>query len=228
MTELHRVLRPAALVATALLGAMALGACGNSTGTGSNAAASGSATSVTAAAGAATTTLASPATSNPTSGTPTAASSGGVSTAVPAGSEGISQCGTSGLSVALGKNEGAMSHASREIILTNTSGRTCTMKGYGGYGLYVQGRTAMVANVTRGGYLSGIDPGPAQLTLRPGAHAYAMIGWTTPTAGTACLHAVRLAVTPPNQTVSLPVAFSADVCDSGHLSNTAWSAHSLG
>ena len=229
MTYLDRILRPVTLGASVLLAALTLAACGNSTGTGTGTvAASGPTDSSASSTGSDLTASSSPPTSSGTTAAATATGSVGAAApgATTAARAGIAQCGTAGLSVALGRSDAAMSHAARVVVLTNTSGRTCAMEGYGGYGLYVQGSSTLVQNVTRGAGYFGNDPGPTRLLLKPGGHAYAMIGWTTPTAGTSCVQAVRLAVTPPNQTVSLKVAFSAGVCSNGHLNSTAWSARS--
>ena len=69
------------------------------------------------------------------------------------------------LAASLGRQEGAAGTFTQIVILTNMSGRTCTVRGYGGYGLVVAGSSALVEKVTR-----GINPIPRGWSrwLRPG------------------------------------------------------------
>ena len=54
-----------------------------------------------------------------------------------------------------------------------------------------------------------------------------MITWHTGASGAPCVQATTLLVTPPNQTTSLRVPFTEQICDRGALNSTPWIAHPL-
>lgn len=241
MRTTHRTSRPALVGGTVLLAALLSAACGSSHRHQQAApgATSAAAPAPTTSAGGSTSpgslAAAVPATTasagDPTASAPTRTHAHPTPparpTATTTGVPGPVRCTTAMLAASLGRDEGAAGHLTQQVILTNTSRRPCTLRGYGGYGLIVPGSSAPIEKVTRGGFL-GVDPGPSTVTLAPGGHAYALIAWTTGASGEPCVEPTTLLVTPPNQTTSLRVRFAATVCDRGALDCTAWSATPLG
>lgn len=124
---------------------------------------------------------------------------------------------------------GGMGHAGVVVTLTNTSDRTCTIEGYGGFGLLDAQDQPMEANVSRGPTYFTDDPGRSPVTLAPGGSAYAALGWGImgPDGDGTC-DKVRptLIVTPPDEEEYLTTELAAPVCAGAPvaLSGTAYSA----
>jgi Protein of unknown function (DUF4232) len=87
-------------------------------------------------------------------------------------------CGNSDLAMDLGYGTQSQPVQDASVVFTNVSGRTCTLQGYPGAAIVVDGRTVdatRVLNVDRGDQppLSS----PPLVTLAPGASGYAVYQW---------------------------------------------------
>ncbi|GHE06656.1 DUF4232 domain-containing protein [Streptomyces alanosinicus] len=131
--------------------------------------------------------------------TPTAGGGGGAATTVPVSS----RCHTSELSASVGRNDPGAGQENFPVVLTNRSGRTCTLHGYAG-----------AAFVNGSGTQLGPDPrresgSPTTITLRPGQSAWAGLTYSNPgVSGAETATPAALLVTPPNEKDSLRVAWS--------------------
>nr|WP_177198631.1 DUF4232 domain-containing protein [Streptomyces colonosanans] len=144
-----------------------------------------------------------------TAGTPaTPGSSGSASsTAPPTASSGTratsSRCHTSELRASVGANNPGAGQENFPLVLTNHSGRTCTIVGYPG-----------AAFVDASGKQLGPDPkrvsnSPTKITLAPGRSAWAGLTFSNPQvsgAGTATPAAIL--ITPPDERDSLKVTWA--------------------
>jgi hypothetical protein len=113
------------------------------------------------------------------------------------------------------------------VVLTNTSGRTCTVRGYGGLALLGAPRQGVPTDLRR-----VASPAPATVTLTPGRSARSLLHWTVIPAtnenGRTCEPtAVAVVVTPPNQTTAAvrPWTFG-PVCQHGLIQQNAYVAGS--
>lgn len=124
---------------------------------------------------------------------------------------------------------GGMGNAGVVVTLTNTSGRTCTVQGYGGFGLLDEQDQTIATNVNRGPTYFADDPGRQAVTLAPGGSAYAALGWGImgPDGDGNC-DKVRptLIVTPPDEEDYLTTALASPVCAGTPvaISGTAYAA----
>jgi hypothetical protein len=152
-------------------------------------------------------------------GTTPSAGGGGTTAAVTS-----ARCHTSELRASVGRNDPGAGQENFPVVLTNTSGRTCTVRGYPG-----------AAFVSASGAQLGADPkrepgSPATITLRPGQSAWAGLTFSNPDisgAGTATPAA--LLVTPPDERDSLKVAWTGGAVPvSGNSSSVFLSVFSPG
>ncbi|MEU5085456.1 DUF4232 domain-containing protein [Streptomyces sp. NPDC021356] len=160
----------------------------------------GSAT--TAPGGTATRPGSSPATPGTSEGTSTSAGNGnGNGTSTTARS---TRCHTSELRATVGRNDPGAGQENFPVVLTNTSGRTCTVRGYPG-----------AAFVDASGRQLGPDPKresgtPATVTLRPGHSAWAGLTFSNPEVSEArTARPATLIVTPPDERDHLTVRWTA-------------------
>ncbi|CAL9283923.1 DUF4232 domain-containing protein [Streptomyces sp. SudanB182_2057] len=129
----------------------------------------------------------------------TTAPSGGT-TAAPAGG---SRCHTSELRASVGRNDPGAGQENFPLVLTNASGRTCTLRGYPG-----------AAFVNASGGQLGADPRrtpgtPVTVTVRPGQSAWAGLTFSNPqVSGARSATPAGLLVTPPDERDALRVAWS--------------------
>ncbi|MEV6112696.1 DUF4232 domain-containing protein [Streptomyces sp. NPDC052109] len=185
-----------------------LTACGNGKDVHSNPPVTASGTAAPA-----TGTTGSPASGSATPGAPV--TGGGVSPsgskAVPSASGGgattaaaSTRCHTSELGASVGRNDPGAGQENFPVVLTNKSGRTCTLRGYPG-----------AAFVTGSGSQLGPDPkresgSPATITLHPGQSAWAGLTFSNPgISGAKTATPAALLVTPPDERDSLKVAWTA-------------------
>ncbi|MEU3522478.1 DUF4232 domain-containing protein [Streptomyces sp. NPDC038707] len=123
----------------------------------------------------------------------TTAPSGGAP-AAPATSAAGSRCHTSELRASVGRNDPGAGQENFPVVLTNTSGRTCTLRGYPG-----------AAFVSASGGQLGADPGrtpdtPVTVTVRPGQSAWAGLTFSNPqVSGARPATPAALLVTPPDE-----------------------------
>ncbi|MDA3625947.1 DUF4232 domain-containing protein [Saccharopolyspora sp. WRP15-2] len=134
------------------------------------------------------------------------------------------RCHTSMLNGSLQNADAGAGQRYAELTLTNNSGETCTLYGYGGMQLVDSSGRALPTNAER-----TPNPGPSMITLAPGASASATLHWTVvptgdePTDGQCQPTPARLQVIPPDETDALPVAWnSGPVCGGGTIDGSAY------
>ncbi|MGW0211166.1 DUF4232 domain-containing protein [Streptomyces sp. NPDC003233] len=218
--------RGALLVGTvAVLGLLT--ACGNGKDVHSNSPVTASGTAAPATG---TTKSPASATSAP-DGTPTGATTSSASTAAPSASGGGTgtaaagtRCHTSELSASVGRNSPGAGQENFPVVLTNRSGRTCTVRGFPG-----------AAFVNGSGSRLGPDPkresgSPATITLKPGQSAWAGLTFSNPgISGAKTATPAALLVTPPDERDSLKVAWTGGAVPvSGNSSSVFLSVFSPG
>ncbi|MGJ5756252.1 uncharacterized protein DUF4232 [Streptomyces puniciscabiei] len=126
------------------------------------------------------------------------ASGGGTTTAAA-----NTRCHTSQLRASVGRNDPGAGQENFPVVLTNTSGRTCTVHGYPG-----------AAFVSASGSQLGPDPkresgSPATITLRPGQSAWAGLTFSNPgISGAGTATPAALLVTPPDERDALKVVWT--------------------
>jgi hypothetical protein len=137
------------------------------------------------------------------------------------------QCSTADLAAQLTAGSPGAGQRYATIVLTNTSGRTCTVHGYGGMALLGAPAQGVPTDLRR-----NASPAPGTVTLAPGASARSLLHWTVVPAGdenaSVCEPtAVTTVVTPPNQTTSAlrPWTFGV-VCQHGRIDQSAYVAGS--
>ncbi|MFB7328996.1 MULTISPECIES: DUF4232 domain-containing protein [unclassified Streptomyces] len=205
--------RAALLVgAVALLG-LPLTACGHGSGTsggpqkvsGTAAPATGGATAGTAPGTAPGTSSAPSGGAAPPSGTATGSAPGTARNTGGTGTPATStRCHTSELKASVGRENPGAGQENFPVVLTNTSGRTCTVRGYPG-----------AAFVDAAGRQLGPDPKrssgtPATVTLKPGQSAWAGLTFSNPgVSGAKTATPASLIVTPPDERDHLTVTWTA-------------------
>ncbi|MBB5121672.1 hypothetical protein AF335_07950 [Streptomyces eurocidicus] len=123
-----------------------------------------------------------------------------------------------------GGHQNGMSHEGTVLVLTNTSGRTCALRGYPGLQLEDAGHRALDTSTSWGSTYFVPDPGKSTLSLRPGGTAEAALAWAHADAPR-LVRAAYLRVTPPASRDHLTIPFEKTVTE-GRLSVTAL-AHSI-
>lgn len=147
------------------------------------------------------TTTGSPATTG-SAATGSAAASESASASSGSGSSGT-RCHTSELRASVGKNDPGAGQENFPVVLTNSSGRTCTLRGYPG-----------AAFIDASGKQLGPDPqrssGTATtITLAPGQSAWAGLTFSNPEmSGARTATPASLLVTPPDEKDSLKVKWT--------------------
>ncbi|MEV6738968.1 DUF4232 domain-containing protein [Streptomyces sp. NPDC051104] len=140
-------------------------------------------------------TSADPAASGGTRTTPSAAATGG-------GTTSGTRCHTSALRASVGANNPGAGQENFPLVLTNRSGRTCTIDGYPG-----------AAFVDASGKQLGPDPkrssgSPTKVTLAPGRSAWAGLTFSNPeVSGARTATPAALLITPPDEKASLKVTW---------------------
>ena len=137
------------------------------------------------------------------------------------------QCSTADLAAQIKGGGAAAGQRYATMVLTNTSGRTCYVHGYGGMALLGAPRQGVPTDLHR-----NASPAPTTVTLVPGASARSLLHWaaipaTDENSFTCEPTAVTAVVTPPNQTTSAlrPWTFG-PVCQHGLISQNAYVAGS--
>ncbi|MFF4345966.1 DUF4232 domain-containing protein [Streptomyces sp. NPDC001530] len=132
----------------------------------------------------------------------TATGSGTASASSGSGSGGT-RCHTSELRASVGNNDPGAGQENFPVVLTNSSGRTCTLRGYPG-----------AAFVDASGKQLGPDPKrssgtPTTVTLAPGQSAWAGLTFSNPEiSGAATATPTALIVTPPDEKDPLKVTWT--------------------
>nr|WSY49589.1 DUF4232 domain-containing protein [Streptomyces sp. NBC_00886] len=151
--------------------------------------------------------------------TSTSASSGG------SGVTSSSRCHTSELRAKVGGNDPGAGQENFPIVLTNASGRTCTVRGFPG-----------AAFVSASGTQLGPDPQretgstATTVTLKPGQSAWAGLAFSNPEiSGAKTATPATLVVTPPDERDPLKVTWTAGAVPvSGNASSVRLSVFSAG
>ncbi|MCF2128312.1 DUF4232 domain-containing protein [Strepomyces sp. STD 3.1] len=117
-----------------------------------------------------------------------------------AGGTTTERCHTSELRASVGPNHPGAGQENFSVVFTNTSGHTCTLRGYPG-----------AAFTDADGKQVGSDPertsgSPGTITLKPGASAWAGLSFSNPEiSGAKTATPASLLVTPPNERDPLTV-----------------------
>jgi hypothetical protein len=137
------------------------------------------------------------------------------------------QCSTGDLSAQLKPGSPGAGQRYATVVLTNTSGATCTVGGYGGVGLLGAPRQGVPTDLRR-----VASPSPTTLSVSPGGSVRSLLHWTVIAAsdepGGPCEPTPPTVVlTPPNQTTALlrPWTFG-PVCAHGLIWQNAYVAGS--
>jgi hypothetical protein len=131
---------------------------------------------------------------------------------------GPSECRTADLSVQLKPGSPGAGQRYATVVLTNTSGHTCTVTGYGGVALLGAPGQGVPTDLRRAPGLA-----PVTVPLAPGRSARSLLHWTViPGAnepGAVCEHtAFTVVVTPPHQaTAALRPWTFGPVCQHGRI-----------
>ncbi|QHC32826.1 MULTISPECIES: DUF4232 domain-containing protein [unclassified Streptomyces] len=188
-----------------------LTACGNGQTVHSNPPMTSSGTAAPAtgdspSAASATTTTSSPAApaSSAATGAPATAPTRATATSGGGGSAAASsRCHTSELRASVGRNDPGAGQENFPVVLTNTSGRTCTVRGFPG-----------AAFVNASGGQLGPNPGresgsSTTITLKPGQSAWAGLTFSNPgVSGAKTAKPAALLITPPNERDHLKVTWT--------------------
>ncbi|MEU0969348.1 DUF4232 domain-containing protein [Streptomyces sp. NPDC005917] len=135
------------------------------------------------------------------------------------------RCHTSELTASVGGNNPGAGQENFPIVLTNKSGRTCTVRGFPGAAFVNAAGTQLGADPTRE---SGSTP--ATVTLKPGQSAWAGLTFSNPEiSGAKTATPAALAVTPPDERDSLKVTWKGGTVPvSGNASSVRLTVFSAG
>ncbi|MFF3411064.1 DUF4232 domain-containing protein [Streptomyces sp. NPDC002742] len=211
--------RAALLAGVALLSLLT--ACGNGTPQSSPKTLPGTAGPASGDTGtkAGSTGAADPAASAPAKKTGTGKGTGSGSGSAPASSGSVAggRCHTSELRASVGRNDPGAGQENFPVVLTNGSGRTCTVRGYPG-----------AAFVDASGKQLGADPlrsagTPTTVVLAPGHSAWSGLTFSNPgISGAGTATPASLIVTPPDEKDSLTVRWTGgEVPVSGNASSVS-------
>jgi hypothetical protein len=138
--------------------------------------------------------------------------------------EATERCHTSMLSGSMGRVEAGAGQRYAELILTNTSGASCNIYGYGGLRLVDEAGGPLPTDLTR-----SPDPAPTPIELSPGEAASATLHWTAiphdgePIDGPCQPTPVTAQIIPPDETEPLPVSWTGGpVCGRGDIEGSAY------
>jgi hypothetical protein len=129
------------------------------------------------------------------------------------------RCHTAGLDLSLVSVDAGAGNLVGTFHFTNTLDMECTFFGYPGAQLLDDAGTALPTTVVRGGgYFAGDGP-PSVVDVQPHAAAIFRVHWEQVPVGNepTCSMASRLAVTPPDEYVSLTAPIQIRACGGGHL-----------
>ncbi|WP_405847320.1 DUF4232 domain-containing protein [Streptomyces sp. NBC_01518] len=216
MANTSQSLRRAALLVSAVAVLGLTTACGDGSGTvsspqtqsgtaapaGGDPSADGSGTPASTSSGTSTATGSDSASSGSSTSTSGSGGTGGTSTDT--GTASSSRCHTSELKAKVGGNDPGAGQENFPIVLTNASGRTCTVRGYPG-----------AAFLNASGTQLGDDPQretgstATTVTLKPGQSAWAGLTFSNPEiSGAKTATPSWLAVTPPDEQDALHVKWT--------------------
>jgi hypothetical protein len=198
-----RVLRTAAFAATAVVVALGLSACDSGTSTSADASAKASAsTPAGASAPGSAPTTGGPVTTENAGAKANPASTGASSSGDKPAAATIGRCHTAGLKFSFGNGDGTYSSSDDqqhlEVLMRNSSGSTCTVKGFPGVDLRA-GDTWSLVRTARSA---------STVTLTSGASASFIISYLPFEAGSGVEFKARsVVITPPNETTSVTLTW---------------------
>ena len=143
-------------------------------------------------------------------------------------SEGIAsaggRCTAADLAGTVAPSDAAAGNRYAELVVTNTSGRTCTLFGYGGLQLVDGMGRSTPTKLTR-----EPSPGPSLVTLPPGGTAAKKLHWgvvpsgAEPVDGPCEPASAGARVIPPDDTKAFSVKFDfGSVCANGRVAGSAY------
>ncbi|KOV96708.1 DUF4232 domain-containing protein [Streptomyces sp. NRRL B-3648] len=139
--------------------------------------------------------------SAPSAPTATRTAGGPAATTTPAAAS--TRCHTSELRASVGRNDPGAGQENFPVVLTNTSARTCTLRGYPGAAFVAASGSQLGPDPRR-------EPGtPVTVTLKPGRSAWAGLTFSNPEiSGAKTARPAALLVTPPDERAPLKAAWS--------------------
>lgn len=158
-----------------------------------------------------------------TSGSSSAGSPGGATTS--SGNPSAGRCHTADLAGSLQPGDSGAGQRYATVVLRNTSGRTCTIKGYGGIGLVAASGAPLPTHQNR------VSPAPATVTLKAGGSARSQLHWGAvpgtgdSTTGDCQPTPAALQVIPPDETTPLSIPWTqGPVCEAGTIDQQPYAA----
>ena len=128
-------------------------------------------------------------------------------------------CTAPQLSITDDGGDAATGHREDQLRATNTSPTSCVLDGYPDIAFADARGAEVAAEVIHGGSFMTTDPGPAAVTLAPGASAIARLGWDA-TDGRTAIGAMWIAAYPGVERTVLPA--SLDIMGGTRVAVTAW------
>jgi len=136
-------------------------------------------------------------------------------------------CNADQLVGAVASQDGGAGHVHVVVLLTNKSGRDCTMRG--SPALSWVGASGPHALATRGTDVTFTAVKAGTVTLKPGQNASFDIGYSRiPRGEQTCVNGTSLSVTPPSTDAAVPVAFPIDACGDVGVSTVVAGAAGVG
>ena len=130
----------------------------------------------------------------------------------------------SGLVVSAGPVEAALGHRAVVLRLTNLDDVTRQVEGYPDVTLLDPALAPLELTVTRGSSYMAIDPGPAPLSVEPGASVLAVVSWAGTVTDGDIVTGAYLDVMPVPGGASQIVPADVDLGTTGEVDLTAWHA----
>ena len=134
------------------------------------------------------------------------------------------KCTAKDLKGTVAQSDAAAGNRYAELVVTNTSDRTCTLYGYGGLQLVDANHKPTPTDLAR-----EPDPAPSLVTLPPGGTAAKKLHWgvvpsgNEPATGTCEPASAGARATPPDDTRSFIVTYQfGSVCARGHMDGSAY------
>lgn len=123
--------------------------------------------------------------------------------ATPAAPAASSRCHTSELSASVGPNDPGAGQENFALVLTNRSGRTCTVHGFPGLAFVNSAGKQVSGDPVRTGSST------AAVRLAPGRSAWAPLSFTNPgVTGASTVTPAAVRITPPDETASIKATWS--------------------
>ncbi|POH73538.1 hypothetical protein CVS27_09150 [Arthrobacter glacialis] len=124
-----------------------------------------------------------------------------------------------------GRVEAALGHRAMTILLTNTSATRCSVEGYPGVKFFADDGAPIPVTLTHGSSYMFSDPGPAPISLAPGATATAMLAWGANSTTQGHILPASMAVAPREGEGFVPTQVltdTPDIIEGSELEVSAW------